>query len=785
MKHRHCGIDLNGRRDLALRNWTIGADGEESEQKFQIHGGIFGSLVRVGDASNPKWIGGFQSELAPHGRGPGWGEVGRIERRTSLRSVLDQTEPNVDLLRAAIEGLGKGASHAVMAIDDTAEATEVRQDLLLSAMHRAGLRQRLLVWRPVLAILSVLQDQDLSEGSSVGIINHTKDGLGIQMLRIRRETGRTRTILAPERRSAGLLAQSEVGYAGLERLAEKAISAIFEEMPTTEAPRALGLLALGLEAEPEVLRTERGRWVRLAPPKGIATPTVALSKEAKECLHSCDLVLFETLVEGRLRTEISSRLSNILDREIIGLSPNCVAMGALEAAERMSRDEPVYFDFLPQISTIVSSSTDREPMNFDLIDPDATLAAGRIYRSPKPAKLGLDKGQDRLTIYLKKEMVEWPRKAEIDLGTIVNSAAPVDLFVEQSPLSGSARIVLRSPALSRQHTVDWQAAEEVRHDWASLIKELETPAPTIPERLILPCGMEPWEGSNRAEGLLSLLDRYDGARSVDWDSLAARMASRPNGMFCISSDGNLPPDVPEHSVKKLKRLTERAVDEELSRLAKQKDKDNARLRFLLWQFRRCPDVIVKYLLPVISDRDAWRGLFPHWKHWQMVLQGLGRCAATPQIEQATMKAVLSRPRSTWQWWGENACLSFLLSRSDTAVQFLNRRHVEMIAKAALDDFEANVGTDYTRFFYAPFLMVGLLRWRQVERRSLIEGQDAIADDFGFMVRKTLPDIDRRAQTIGNLRKYVRLLEQVLDELRGEGSNPELLLDLFGRSEEPV
>ena len=168
----------------------------------------------------------------------------------------------------------------------------------------------------------------------------------------------------------------------------------------------------------------------------------------------------------------------------------------------------------------------------------------------------------------------------------------------------------------------------------------------------------------------------------------------------------------------------------------------------------------------------------------MILQGLGRCAASTKIEKAILQAVFSRPEGQWKWWGENACVSFLISRSDEAVRSLNRKQIETIGRAAIQDFKTNYQTDYTRFFYVPFLMVGALRWRQVERRSLVEGHDELADEFGASVRKVLPDVEDRSAARSNLRKYVGLLKQVLDELRGEGSNPELLLDLFGRDETP-
>jgi hypothetical protein len=56
-----------------------------------------------------------------------------------------------------------------------------------------------------------------------------------------------------------------------------------------------------------------------------------------------------------------------------------VARGALEAARRLTHGEPVYFDFLPQISTIILGREAARSHN--LIDTRVTLPASRVYRS--------------------------------------------------------------------------------------------------------------------------------------------------------------------------------------------------------------------------------------------------------------------------------------------------------------------------------------------------------------------------------------------------------------------
>ena len=218
-----------------------------------------------------------------------------------------------------------------------------------------------------------------------------------------------------------------------------------------------------------------------------------------------------------------------------------VALGALEAARRISTGAPVYFDFLPRLSTIVHGS--QGAANFDLIDASETLEAGRLYRSPKPATFGIPAGHTDISIFLNKEAAGHPRKARVALGAELKETTPVSLWVEQKPAAGRARITLDAPELSRQFLVDWDAAEEDPRPWADIIADLETPPPSVPNRLDLKCGMRPWDDSPRGPGLRALLASEVDAVNVDWKSLSDKLSARPFGEYCISSDGQLPDEV--------------------------------------------------------------------------------------------------------------------------------------------------------------------------------------------------------------------------------------------------
>ena len=74
-----CGVDLNGIQDAACRNWVLGVDGEEvfNDEPYINLGSVNSSVIEVSTPNGPEYVGGIQADLAPHGRGGGYGEVGK------------------------------------------------------------------------------------------------------------------------------------------------------------------------------------------------------------------------------------------------------------------------------------------------------------------------------------------------------------------------------------------------------------------------------------------------------------------------------------------------------------------------------------------------------------------------------------------------------------------------------------------------------------------------------------------------------------------------------------
>lgn len=784
-----CGFDVNGWRDGVARNWVARPGDEEELGVLRIvEGAVLPDVVHVGDGKAERWIGGAQADLAPHGRGGGWGMFGTSDRRRAVRALIHEDDAPRTLLAAAFAGLAQGASHSVAAIEDTDQTTESMQERLFSALAAARAGKSLLVWRSVLTVIHAIDSGKLKgsdhDGARIGIIGHVGDGLSVQTLRIRAEIKGADQHLAPERRQVGTLFRCPLGYQGLVEAASAQTIALAPDSRAEhfQSARSIGLLAFGLKTLPEPLRRANGDWDILVPPDRLILPSAMVPAAIARSLRGCDVVLFESLTEGSVRHSLNRLVQEALPMPVVVLPATAVAKGALIAAERHAAGQTVYFDFLPKIATIVQGTDGA--LNYDLIDESETLPAGRLYRSPKPARLALMPGQDRFQVYLRKETHTKPRRAMVEVGTQSQQAAPVDLWVEQVPAAGRAKILMQAPTLSRQFTVDWDAAEVLDRTWEDLLADLTTPPPTIPKRLVLPCGLFAWEDSPKGPGLITLLDQNARKARPDWAELAAKLSASPHGHYCVSSDGQVPADAPVEAVEKLDDLTQRAVLIAHRMADGSVAPDTAPLRFLTWQFRRCPSEVASLLLYAWDARSRGRThpLATSPQAWILIRQGLGRIVRGPDHEAAALASLLRTPAASWAWRAETAAAAFLLSRSDDCPPMLERADVDRLGARVIEEFGENHGSEYTKFNYAPFLLVGLLRWRLKSSRALVAGHDPLANAFVRVVERAAEDIARGARRMPKMQqvaaRWLPILSATLEELRGSGQNPDLLAAIY-------
>ena len=777
-----CGIDLNGIKDFAARNWVLGSDGEYLFGETHINEGAF--LSSVVELHNDKgggsdYIGGVQAELAPHGKGGGYGETGHSKYRTALRDIICSPQPDIERLRAGISGIVPTPTHAIVSMSDSEATTEAYQEALILALQKNKVKSFLLIWRSVLVALNAIERGEVVHEKTIGVISHSAAGVDIQKLKIKSFDNNNQAILVPERHEVGQSVPTKFGYKGLLSLARaelnKLISSRFDNI---EHAKNISLLALGHPTVKELIRRENGDWVEIVPPESLEgiqliTPT---DFNYKSYFNDCEKVFYETLVEGQMQSRFLKFFEKELGKEIKLITGTSVCEAGLYAAIRLEADIPIYFDFLPQISTIVQRGADI--LNFDLIDQSETLRAGKAFRSKDPAILGMSALQETVIVHLRKETEERPRKASVKISVPPNRTIPVKIWVEQIPALGRAKIQIRAEEINLAEAIDWDEAEEIDETWENLIENLDVPNVPLPKRLMKEASEEKWVDFDGG-GLIKIIPQQVSAVHPNWKYLTSKISGS------ISSDGEIPDIVNRQTREDLEKLSKQALEHIEKRLTGKIVSDNLSLRFLTWQFKLCPAELSQTLIDLWPYRETKGFRHPFItspNSWVLFFQGVGRIVFEPALEKKAIKLMLDIPIKKWRYREQTACMSFLLSRSKTAHKFLKPADIPILLSRVEIEFRESLGTNYAKFLYAPFLLAGLLRYREIEPRSLVIGHDPLADGVKALLEKTLKDIRRaEIQNIKSRERYEYWLKEIIKYLEGQEGNPDLLIDIYSSS----
>jgi hypothetical protein len=777
MQKKLCGIDLNGVQDYAARNWVKAPSGEDKFDEHVNLGSTRSSIIDLNTQKGFPYIGGVQAELAPHGRGDGYGSaIGDSELRTYLSDIIKSEYPDIDKLQAALLGITPTADYAICGIPDSVHTTEAYREALLFALRRAKFKNPLLVWRSVLVCLAAVEREFTTRPCSVGVISHSNSGLDIQTLELKFYRHENQDILVPERKKLGHAVNATLGYDSLFDEAIKNLQSIcVDPFLDVMQSKNIALLGLGRNARSELLRSRTGLWKELMPPASLNLASLGLEEHTdtiRAYLQSCDIILFETFTEGRLQSQIQSSIESVLGRDIELLCDDTIAKAALFAAHRYAKNIPIYFDFLPQISTIVQKG--RKPTNHDLINQSEKMLAGAVYRSKDPAIFGTQAGQTEIEVYLKKEEVERPRKATFSLPYAATSVHSVSVYVEQTPAQGKASIQINSVDLNLSQLIDFQEAEELDATWEDLLTNIKVGSVPIPERVVLPAFLDNW-GDDIEYGLTYLIKREVNEDEPDWGSLERKIGR------AVSSDGDLPNSISQQTDADLHVLTQKALKHFVGRMEGRISANNLSLRFLTWQFKRCPQEVCARLIDFwghYGEENFRHSIIRNVRSWNLLFQGVGRAVFGPDLEQRALYELLSTPVERWHWEAQTACASFLVSRSKIAHKLLDLDLIENFLKRIKIEFRANLRSNYREFRYAPFLLAGLLRYREVDPQFLVLGNDPRADALITMIDKTLDDISK-SRIIKNYErsKYNYWLSEILKFIRCEGGNARLLMDI--------
>lgn len=786
---RISGVDINGWRDTAARDW----DSEEPEVRLHVAKIIDGGIGTVAVKLNSgDWIAGPQASIAPHGRGQGWGELGDPARRVALAPLLDDpraehTAEGKQIYRAAVSALARSAEDIILSVPDIPDFDEAAQFRRLSIFHRDTRKIRLL-WRPVAAFLHALESREIppdAESALFCFLIHSSEGLEVQTLRLRRDSEHPNH-LAPERDDYGKQFLREVGLKSLLNRADVNVlkaNPVLNEGSCEKSTLGQQLLFGSGSATTEILRLNNGNWIEAFPPSLTEDDVFSRTDFQSGIDFGTSDPITATFLLTPLAEPFASALATRLQvffPKLVRLDWDGVARGTLIAGRLIERGLPHYFDRLTPISLAVMKRD--EPQFDDLIGSKATLPANKEYVSPPYRDLKWLAGKKDIEFYVLKgdnEVRFW----KVTLSDAPKTDVEVELRVRQTPGQSWAKLSLTSPEwepLQRAPIMlDWTTLAPLDASPEDILEKLRTPPPTIPIRIVEAPSIDFWVGADRIKGLNPLLAEMHRTGKYDLVALA-RMLSRSQRdpatqqlVRPVGTDGELPEEL---SQQVLDHLTS-ALDQSSTQIAAASRRpllDNAPIRCLTWTFTRCPqdiqDMIVEALdadlvgrrHPLLAPRAARK----------VLILGAGRAVTSVQRIRRALRSLVARPASA----DTMNALAMILSRRAEAPHALTGPLVDGIVGLASTEL---VGLTeklsfLARFKYALSAIAGLFRYRDVEPFALLAARDPAARRLRDSLERTLGTMARHRNRVSRIDEKLSLISSIRDLLDG-GGDPAILV----------
>jgi hypothetical protein len=563
------GLDLNGAWDWAALSGGSGSDGTPLEPRLNS-GGINGSVIQLYDDN--QLVGGPQAELAPHGRGPGWGKIGDAAYRTQVRHVLAQIvadtvseDTSVSKLHAVVDALAGDADSLVCAVPDHPGFGEANRQALLDALRARQRGSVNLIWRPIATLLGWLavseatrQDSPFQEDMPVCVVSLMPDGVRVAGARLKAYKGRDRSIWVPERRQPGVLLGGAYAGAELARRHAETLARQVEQDPAEvfNVMTAPWRAAMNQPGGETVVRLANRSWRRL---KSIDAQSDFAELPAPD-RHALDRIQAaqHVVVDGPFsaneawRQHVLAALGvNESDRRIHFAGPTTAALGCREAGERMGAGEPPYYDFLPQLE--INALKDNEEQFVDLIGKDQRAVGGKPFVGEPDAKFAINAGAQELTFYLIKEDFDRPRRAVHALPESPSEDHPINVTVRQTPGQGYARVEISSssytPLRDTPLVLDWDQMEVLEIDRETLLQELRDYSGIgYPDTYNLPGHALHWDPDHPSGSLADLLSQYADTPDITQSStpneiynlistLADRIVARQSPFFAAKARG--------------------------------------------------------------------------------------------------------------------------------------------------------------------------------------------------------------------------------------------------------
>jgi hypothetical protein len=796
---RISGVDVNGWRDSAFRDWELDEPGENLDATKVVNGGLGSVSVRQASGA---WIGGPQALLAPHGRGPGWGSLGGPERRVSIAAALDEFASggpkNFDeIYCAAVHAIARGADDVVLAVPDIEEFNEAAQGRMLAAFHRGRKAVRLL-WRPVAAFLHALESGRIPSdayGELFCFLMHSGSGIEIQALRLRPDSEHPHHA-APERESYGQTILNGIGMRGL---SDRALSAVLRANPLLNdgfSEKSMLPLRLiceeAIEEETEILRLHNGNWIEATAPKLNATDIFSDGDFPKKI----DSREYDRASVSFLVTPLSTPLANALSDHLRDLFPNlqllgwdAIARGSLRAGRLIEQGLPHYFDHLTSISLAVIRRD--EPYFDDLVSREATLPANKEYVSPPYRDLKWPAGKRDIEFYVLKG------KSEVRFWKVHVDEAPkrdetVELRLRQTPGQSWARLSLTSldwePLQRSPIFLDWAKLDPITESPAEILAKLRAPPPTVPVRLVEGASLEFWTGSGRLAGLCSIVQAAarDGSfRPRQIAQLLARSLRNPltrARSWTIGTDGAFPLLLSDADQALFRNILAKCEKKVFAGFSATPMDDSGTLRCLTWAFTMCPERVQDELVNALeADLLAESHPFLSLKSARPLLtQGAGRAVAGSTRLIRVLTILTSRPANN----DTLNALAMILSRREEAPLALTPKIVGDIVTIISDELIklAEKLSFKVRFKNALSALAGLFRYREIEPFALLATRDPAAQ----RLRETLFNVDRalslHSKTIPIVEEKRALVSLLCEYLDGAG-DPNVLIRIEALDEQ--
>lgn len=827
------GIDMNGVRDALAR--CEGADAPDQPEIVDL--GVHSGFIRLQSGDDEVWLGGAPTELAPHGRGPGWGRLGSAENRMDVLRVLEEI-PKADsgdatrqAWTSALPRVVGDADLAVFAVPDTSACDETFRHRYLGLLKGVARLRPLLLWRPVAAILGWMgSTAGLSQdrpGRNAAILSLMVDGVHLSVLSLKEERHGGVRLVVPQRsgpgRTAGASFRGKV-------LVDEARKWLVRESGLPDKVLESGALspwrfATGRKPVPELVRLPDNRGWRKLPQLDCSCPGPDerdVDEDFLEGLRTADVLLVEgpfadnrAWREGVLKA-VNTRQPTRQPLPVVTLDHEAVARGCLAAAVRQRLGQPIYFDFLPQLQ--INAMVDQKPKFVDLIAHGQRCRGGESFRASAPGDYFIDKGAEELALWLFKEGFERGRKARPRLPAVADRSYRLSVSVEQVPGQGFAEVCISSLEFDRLRrspvTLDWTDMEETEQTREEILSELAEQCRTAlawPDTAVKPGNPSAWWSGHPGGDLVVLLAAYrtapllsDGIDKNVWQKLKA-LRQRfvqpgalpfpkpilPSAFHALRSDGRLPEPmdachVPEDAGTELDETLgklERDLAVLQHRFGQGIDREvlGDILGFASWCFWRCPVRIADVLL------GTYGGTYSYSIHSSLLCHGVARVVSTTDQLRRYFKALewrlACKPAMTTADYGG---LARVLGTSKEAARILGQaladRIVEKTASTIQDENDKKIGHAYkARFKTALRMLAALLRHRQ-GRPDFLDPDDPAAG-------RLLGVLDKAKQRVGlavttappgaarRLRANAVIIGELKEFIHLKGGNPNLIMHI--------